>query len=109
MDTITEKEFLEAIKIIKKYKLQVEQMTEETLLQTGIMKTPAELESNWQEHFPTMSDRLWWVLIGQFKDTRICEISFNKFTNARNVGTRTLIEFCQLTGKGETFLKKLNL
>jgi hypothetical protein len=103
---ITEQEFLEAVKIIKKYKLQVEQITEETLLHTGMMKTPAEIESNWQEHFPTMSDRLRDILIGQFKDTRIYEISFNKFANTRNVGNRTMLEFCKLTGKGKEYLKK---
>jgi len=103
---ITEQEFLEAITTIRKYRLQVEQMTEETLLHTGMMKTPAEIESDWQKHFPTMSIRLWDILIYQFKDTRIYEISFNKFANARNVGRRAMVEFCKLTGKGEEYLKK---
>lgn len=99
MDTITEQEFLEAIKIIREYKLQVERMTEEALRETAITKTPAELELTWQKHLPTMTIRLWKILINEFRDTRILDISIEKLTRTRNVGRKTLIEFCEITGK----------
>jgi hypothetical protein len=98
-DTITEQEFLEAVKIIRKYKLQVERMTEETLRETGIMKTPAEIESNWQKHFPNMSIRLWNILIYNYENVRICDITIEQLRRTRNVGAKTIIEFSEITGK----------
>lgn len=96
---ITEQEFLAAVKIIRKYKLQVERMTEETLRETGIMKTPTEIKSNWQKHFPTMSVRLWHILQLNFDDVRICDITKEQLRRTRNVGAKTIIEFSEITGK----------
>ena len=96
---ITEQEFLEAIKIIRKYNLQVERMTEESLRETGIMKTPFEIESNWQKHFPTMNIRLWNILMYNYENVRICDILIKDLRRTRNVGAKTLFEFCELTGR----------
>ena len=96
---ITEQEFLEAITTIRKYRLQVEQMTEESLRETGIMKTPFEIESNWQKHFPKMNIRLWNILIYSFENVRICDILIKDLRRTRNVGYKTLFEFCRLTGR----------
>lgn len=99
MDTITEQEFLDAIKIIRQYKTQVQTTTEELLNESGITKTPNEILYNWNEVFPTMSVRLWHILKFNFKDVRICDISKYEFFRARNAGQSSWNELSRLIGK----------
>lgn len=98
---ITEREYLDAIKIIKEYTEQVKKQTEKVLKTTGLTKTPKELHLDWDIYFPTMEVRLWNVLKYQFENRRICDITKKEFLSARMAGKKSWCELCDITGNNE--------
>lgn len=96
---ITEQEFLDAIKIIRQYKEQVQKTTEKVLAETRINKTPNEILYNWNEVFPTMSVRLWNILRFNFADKIIGDITKNELLRTRNAGQYCWCELSDLIGK----------
>ena len=95
---ITEKEYLQAIKIINEYTEQIKKQTEKTLKITGITKTPKELNFDWKIHFPTMEVRLWNILRWNFENKRICDITKKEFLSVRLAGKKSWSDLCELTG-----------
>lgn len=98
---ITEREYLDAIKIINEYTEQVKKQTEKVLKSTRITKTPKELHLDWDIHFPKMEVRLWNILISQFENRRICDITKKEFLSARLAGKKSWVELCDITGNNE--------
>jgi len=100
---ITEREYLDAIKIINEYTEQVKKQTEKVLKSTGITKTPKELDLDWDIHFPKMGVRLWNILRWQFENRRICDITKNEFLSVKYAGHISWTELCDLTGNDINF------
>lgn len=98
---ITEREYLDAIKIINEYTEQVKKQTEEVLKRTGITKTPKQLHLDWDTYFPTMEVRLWNILRSAFRDKRICDITKKEFLSIRTAGMKSWSELCDITGNNE--------
>lgn len=94
----TEKEYLEAIKIINEYTEQIKKQTEKTLKLTGITKTPKELHFDWDTYFPTMEMRLWNILRNEFTNKRICDITKKEFLSVRKAGKKSWSDLCGITG-----------
>lgn len=77
---ITEIEYLDAIATIKQYAEQIKNQTEEVLLPEVLTKTPREIGGkNWKIYFPTMCFRLKKIIVLNFEDTRICDITKKSF------------------------------
>jgi hypothetical protein len=98
----TEREYLEAIKIINEYTEQVKKQTEKVLKTTGVTKTPKELHFDWDIHFPTMEVRLWNILRWAFENRRICDITKKEFLSVRLAGKKSWSELCDITGNNES-------
>jgi DNA-directed RNA polymerase alpha subunit len=98
---ITEREYLDAIKIINEYTEQVKKQTVQILKKTRITKTPAQLYFDWDIHFPTMEVRLCNILKAAFADKRICDITKKEFLSVRNAGKKSWSELCDVTGNNE--------
>ena len=98
---ITEREYLDAIKIINEYTEQVKKQTVQILKKTGVMKTPRELYFEWDIHFPTMEVRLWNILKMNFENKRICDITKKEFLSTRMAGKKSWSELCDVTGNNE--------
>lgn len=94
----TEREYLEAIKIITEYTEQVKEETKKVLKKTGITKTPNQLYLEWDMHFPTMEVRLWNILKAYFKDTKIIDITKKEFLSVPNAGLKSWNQLCDITG-----------
>ena len=93
----TEREYLDAIKVISEYAEQVKKQTEKALLVTGITKTPKEIGLKWDTYFPSMTMRLWNILRFQFEDVRICDIKRKDFLSKRMAGIWGWTELCKFT------------
>jgi len=97
---ITEIEYLDAIATIKKYAEQIKKQTEEVLLPEFLTKTPREIGGkNWKIYFPTMCFRLKKILILNFEDTKICDITKEEFLSMHTAGRKRWAELCNITGK----------
>lgn len=71
-----------------------------------LQKTPKELENSWDEVFPDMSVRLKNILIHQFENTPICDISREVFLKTRTAGIRSWNEFSFIVPNNETEIEK---
>ncbi len=96
---ITEREYLDAIKIINEYTEQVKKKTEKVLKTIGVTKTPKELHLDWYIHFPKMEVRLWNILKRNFENTRLCDITIRDFLSVRLAGKKSWSELCEIIGK----------
>jgi len=87
---ITEKEYLDAIKIVQEYNEQIKFETEKTL-QPICLKTPREIgRYNLGNYF---SARISSILINVFENCRICDIKKDDFLAVRNAGKKSWEEF----------------
>ena len=98
---ITEKQYLEAVKIVIDYTEMVKKNTEKVLIRTGIKNTPEELADNWHKYFPNMEVRLINILKFSFPNTRLCDITKKQFLSARNAGEKSWSQLCELTNNNE--------
>jgi hypothetical protein len=96
---ITELEYLDAISTIKQYAEQIKNQTEEVLLPEVLTKTPKQINENWKIFFPTMCFRLQKILLLNFEDTRICDITQKEFLSMHQAGRKRWAELCNITGK----------
>lgn len=69
-------------------------------------KTPKELENEWEEIFPDMSVRLKNILINQFENTPICDITREVFLKTRTAGIRSWYEFNSIIPNNENEIEK---
>jgi len=97
----TEREYLDAIKVIAEYTRQVKKQTEKALLVTGITKTPKEIGLKWDTYFPSMPIRLWNILMFHFADVRICDIKQKEFFSKRLAGKQAWRDLCKFTNNAD--------
>jgi hypothetical protein len=95
---ITEKEYLEAIRIVVQYTEQVKEQTEKALYRGIVTKTPKQIAK--MSKIPVrINTRLWTILVDNFIDVRLCDISKYDFLRTRNAGKYNWAKLCQITGK----------
>jgi hypothetical protein len=81
---ITEAEYLKALDVVREYTKQVNEKSNEFLINDILTKTPSELD--YYTDNLDISARVWNILCAQFSDVRICDITKIKFMKARNGG-----------------------
>jgi hypothetical protein len=94
---IMENKYLEAIETIKVYQKQINNQVNE-ILNNGINLTPQELFNTWQTYFPKMNNRLWLLLLRNFRDTKLIDINKANFLKAKGCGIRSYQEFKEIVG-----------
>lgn len=81
---ITEAEYLKALDVVRQYTKQVNEKSNEFLINKFLTKTPMELD--YYTDGLNVSVRVWNILRAQFSDVRICDITRINFLKARNGG-----------------------
>jgi hypothetical protein len=94
---ITESKYLEAIETIKVYQKQINNQVNE-ILNNGINLTPQELFNTWQTYFPKMNNRLWLLLLRNFRNTKLIDIDKATFLKSKGCGIRSYQEFKEIVG-----------
>ena len=100
---ITEKEYLEALRVVREYSEQIKSQSEIVLTNTELLKTPKEINAihgryAWSSIFPKMPTRVWGILNSSLEDRRICDITRKEFLKCRLAGPHSWIELCKTTG-----------
>ena len=95
---ITEKEYLDAVRIVNDYTEQIRKKSEKILQYAGISKTPTELHYDWQVYFPSMNVRIYNILRRGFAHTKICTITKKDFLSIPTAGLKSWLQLCQMTG-----------
>jgi hypothetical protein len=95
---ITEKEYLDAVRIVNDYTEQIRKKSEKILKNAGINKTPMELKYDWQVYFPLMNVRIYHILIRGFAHTKLCNITKKDFLSVQTAGLKSWLQLCEMTG-----------
>ncbi len=100
MEILTEEQYLEALKGIKKYERIKLEKIKNDLISYGLTKTPDELGCNIFHYFTDMSVRICNILRRPPLDNiRICDITKKDFISTRTAGKKAWDEFCDITGR----------
>ena len=95
---ITEREYLDAIRIVNDYTEQIRKKSEKILKNAGINKTPMQLHLDFQTYFPSMNVRIYNILRRGFAHTKICNITKKDFLSIPTAGLKSWLQLCKMTG-----------
>ena len=88
---ITEAEYLKAIDVVRQYTKQVNEKSNEFLINDFLSKTPSELYRYTDKL--DVNVRVWNILYLQLSDVRICDITERQFKKTRGGGMHTYEQF----------------
>jgi len=99
---ITEQEYLNAIKIINEYSIQLKNHNYEVQIVNRNLTKFSELNESNRDIIPC---RLYNILKSNFNDVRLCDIIKDEFFKARNAGKGSWNDLCELTNKIDLKIK----
>jgi hypothetical protein len=102
---ITQQEFQEALLIVelynqqvKSYAKEVEEKSQKALQKAAIYKTIKEIKDDFEIYFPSISGRLRNIILYDFENFKMCDITKENFLKQRKSGIKTWRELCDITG-----------